>query len=141
MRIMGIDLGSRRIGIALSDATEIMASPSSTIHLDGTDDGIAKIMSLAREESVEAYVVGLPLSLSGEDTEQTQISRDFADQLASMSGLTVQLVDERLSSRAANSVIKQVGAAKGGRSGSGETDRVAAAIILQTFLDTKRAGC
>jgi len=140
MRIMGIDLGSRRVGIALSDAAEIMASPSSTIHLDDPGDAIAEIMTLARDESVEAYVVGLPLSLSGEDTGQTQISRDFADQLASMSGLTVQLVDERLSSRAANSVIKQVGAAKRGLSGSGETDRVAAAIILQTYLDSRRAG-
>ena len=84
--------------------------------------------------------MGLPLSLSGENTLQTQISREFADRLASESGLAVQLVDERLSSRAANDVIRQMGSGSGNRNGSGETDRVAAAIILQTYLDSNRPG-
>ena len=141
MRIVGLDVGERRIGLAISDATLTLARPVDVLHpasLDG--DGVAlsarAIARLAGEEDgVQTIVVGLPRRLDGSPTEMTARVMAFADALRAMTGRPVVLQDERLTSREAESRLAATD--RDWRSRKRRLDAAAAAIILQDYLDTR----
>lgn len=130
---MGVDAGTVRVGVALSDALRTVATPHSTI--DAGEGAARRLADLARELKCETVVVGLPKGMSGRDTASTRNARALAAQLVDQ-GFDVQLWDERLSSVQAERVLLQAGRSRDQR--RSERDRIAAAIILQGWLDAHR---
>jgi putative Holliday junction resolvase len=141
-RILGIDAGERRIGLAISDPDRSFALPLNSILADGSE--IDAIQRLAAAEDVGELVVGLPLSLSGEDSDQTARVRDFAAQIESRLGRPVHLWDERLSTQEAQARTEDTQRVRGRRRSGrrapspADTDALAASIILQAYLDRLR---
>ncbi len=130
MRILGLDVGDRRIGVAISDPAQTMAVPKTTL---ARADGSKPLARLAAEEEIGLVVVGLPLSMSGEEGEQAQETRAYAAALQAELGIPVEFWDERLSSVAAERLLG------GGRARVKErVDALAATLILQAFLDSRR---
>jgi putative Holliday junction resolvase len=139
MRTVGLDIGERRIGIAVSDVTGTLARPLGVLRPAGLDDDaldvvVREIARLAGEEDgVGAIVVGLPRRLDGTPTEMTLRVEQFARALGAKTSLPVALQDERLSSREAESRLALRD--KDWRSRKAKLDAAAAAIILQDYLD------
>ena len=143
MRVLGVDFGTRRIGLALSDDTATLARPWQTMEAAGSPlasaEALARLLAAARSREDEeaagigSIVVGLPRRLNGEDNEQTQPARAFAAALAERTGLEVRLEDERLSSHEAESrlAVRE----KDWRRRKAKLDAAAAAVILQDYLD------
>ena len=131
-RIVGIDFGLKRIGLAQSDPMKIIASPLPTlIAKETTEKTVGAILEMT--EDVELFVVGLPLGLSGKDTEMTTKARVFAEKLEEISNIRVVLWDERLTSALAEGEMKRAGLNRKKRAGS--SDKIAALIILQSYLE------
>ncbi len=135
-RILGIDHGNRRIGLALSDPLQIISKPYSTITFLSMRDVILKLKKIIKEEDIEKIVLGLPKGMRGQNTSQTKIVREFAVLLREETELHVEFEDERLSSISAQKALIYQGV-KTGRN-KGRIDETAAAIILQQYLDTQR---
>lgn len=134
-RIIGIDYGTRRIGIAIADSETRIATPLTT--LDGRNDvtrDARAVTDIADREGASEFVVGLPLNMDDTDSEQTSLTRRFAAELERLSKKPVNLFDERLSSYAADAVMDDAGIRP--RSRKGLTDRIAAQKILQAYLDS-----
>tara|TARA_Y100000591_G_scaffold277138_1_gene254709 strand:- start:224 stop:637 length:414 start_codon:yes stop_codon:yes gene_type:complete len=131
-RSLGIDLGSKRIGIALSDNSNIIASPFKTLIFNNQKDLLSQLGKLINEFDIKTIVLGLPLSMNGADSLQTKKIRDFKSSL-SIFNIPIIYEDERLSSVSAKKsmVIQNI---KTGHNKS-EIDMRAAAIILQQHLD------
>jgi putative Holliday junction resolvase len=131
MRVLALDYGSARCGCALSDPTGTLATPIDPVERPATRRGLGRLAALVRERDVERVVVGLPLSLSGADSAQTEETRAFAAELARRIDVPVDLYDERFTTR-----IAQRAAA--GPSGAGAAvaseDSRAAAILLEDWL-------
>lgn len=142
VRALGIDYGERRIGLALSDATGLLARPWKTIQRTGNPvqvaQSLASEIAALREEadSLAAVVIGLPRRLTGEHTHQTQAVITLAERLRSLIDLPVVLQDERLSSHEADSLLAR--REKDWRKRKTQIDAVAAAVILQDYLDKVR---
>ena len=141
MRVLGIDYGRKRIGLALSDLTGMLARPWKTLSVRGNVDEVAahikgEIDLLQREDDGLALVVlGLPRRLSGEANEQTPLVERLAARLQSVAGVPVVLQDERLSSHEAESLLSRN--EKNWRKRKPMLDAVAAAVILQDYLDSR----
>ena len=134
-RVLALDFGTRRVGVAVSDPLGISAQPHSI--LDGTDAGLmAAIASLAAESGAGRVVVGLPVSLDGSEGPAAAAARHFAADVAAATGLPVQLLDERFTTVTAERVLVEAGLS--GRRRRGVRDRVAAAVLLQSYLDGER---
>ncbi len=136
-RVMALDLGTRRIGIALSDPTRILSSPLTTIHATPRPRAVAQIVSLLAEHAVAELVVGLPLTMSGEHGMQAQLVQGFVDELRELVQIPLHLFDERLTSVAAERMMLELGMRPEQR--KAKIDEVAASIILQDFLDSQRS--
>lgn len=134
-RVLGVDLGTVRVGLAKSDEARVVATPLDT--LDGGDDVVQRLADRARSEDCDTVVVGLPRALSGQDTDSTRAARAVAEGLRAW-GLAVELWDERLSSVEAERALLGAGRRRAKR--RQERDRVAAAIILQGWLDAHRTA-
>lgn len=139
MRILGIDFGLKRVGLALCDPTETLATPYGTIERTTRERLFADIAATVEREGVEAVVVGLPLGLDGRDTESTRQARNFAESLARRFGLPVHLADERLSSAEAEASLKETGLCS--RKRKKVLDSQAAALILQGWLQSRDRRC
>lgn len=140
-RALAIDFGERRIGLALSDPTATLAQPlPAMLRRRGKRPPVQAILDLMSEYDVERAVVGLPLALDGEDTDWTREVRDFAAKLARRAGIDVFLVDERMTSVAAERAVRSIGLPRGERERKDRIDTAAAMLILQAFLDRSRAG-
>jgi putative Holliday junction resolvase len=138
MRVLGIDLGERRVGVAVSDPTGSIAQPLPTLsRRAGKRMPLAALQNLAREYEVEGIVVGLPLAPSGDDTEWTRTVREAASNLEKRSGVPVHLIDERYTSRAAERAVRGLGLPKKKREEKRRVDAAAAVLILQSWLDTR----
>jgi len=138
-RLLGIDPGARRIGLALSDVSLLLASPYGSLARGKLAQNAAEITALARKEGVGGLVVGWPLDLDGTVGRAAQAARDWAAALADATGLPATLWDERLTTEAALRLL--IGQADLSRKRRAEvTDRVAAALILQAALDARREG-
>ena len=132
-RLMGLDVGTKTIGLALSDTRRVIASPLETIRRRRFRDDMARLWSLIDDNGVAGLVIGLPLTLAGVDGPRTQSVRQFARNILTARDLPIVLWDERLSTAA---VTREMIAADLTRKRRGEiVDRVAAAYILQGFLD------
>ena len=131
-RVLGIDYGDSRIGLAMSDPLKIIASPFKTIRNEGNEKCLQVFQSLIKEKDVEAIVVGLPMGLKGQETVQTKKVREFANLLYALK-LPIHLEDERLSSVSAEKSMIQQNIKTGHNKEL--IDQRAAAIILQQFLD------
>ncbi|GAB4439521.1 MAG: Holliday junction resolvase RuvX [Chloroflexi bacterium OHK40] len=136
-RLLGLDVGERRIGVALSDASGRLATPLTTIGAVPQAQAIERIGRLCVEHQVVALVVGLPLTLRGEVGPQAAAVQRFAAQLAEAVGLPVHFFDERLTSAAADQLLREMGVKPEKR--KLQLDQVAASIILQDYLDQQRA--
>ena len=134
MRILGLDHGERRIGVAVSDATGTIATPHSVIDRRVADVPVA-LRSLVTEFAVERVVVGLPLLLSGEEGQAARSARAFADQVAEETGLPVFLQDERYTTVTAEDALIEGGVRR--RRRRDVRDKVAAAVMLQSYLDRR----
>ena len=131
-RILAVDPGSRRIGLALSDERRTLASPLATIERRGQDP-VEMVMSRAFELGVSLIVVGLPLRLDGRVGPEALRSRRFADELERRSGIEVVLLDERFTTVSAERRLREAGV-RGRRRGA-IRDQAAAAVLLQGYLD------
>jgi putative Holliday junction resolvase len=133
-RHLGIDYGQRRIGLAISNPEQTIASPLGS--LNGQDDPTADARALLptiHENQIEVCVVGLPINMDGTEGPQAQKTRAFASKLAELSGLPVELSDERLTSYAADQVLDAVEATRKTR--RRRRDALAAQVMLQAYLD------
>ena len=131
-RVLGIDYGDSRIGLATSDPLKMIASPFKTIRNEGNKKCLQFFQSLIKEKDMESIVIGLPMGLKGQETVQTKKVREFANLLYSLK-LPIYLEDERFSSVSAEKSMIQQNIKTGHNKGL--IDQRAAAIILQQFLD------
>lgn len=155
MRILGLDLGDRRVGVAVSDplgltaqglptltrkdrATGAGTSHASSGGAGGAEATIYAIAELCRRLEVESIVIGLPRNMDGSYGPRAEMARDFGRRLRERTGLPVHEWDERLTTRAADSALLEADLSR--RKRRGAVDRVAAVLILQGFLDRQRAG-
>jgi putative Holliday junction resolvase len=133
MRLLGLDVGTKTIGLALSDTRRLIASPLETLRRRRFRDDMERLLALVDRHEVGGLVVGLPLSLAGGDSPRTQSVRQFARNLVALRDLPIAFWDERLSTAA---VEREMIAADLTRKRRGQIiDRVAAAYILQGCLD------
>ena len=134
VRYLGIDYGSKRIGLAIGDSQLRLATPLTTVQAAGTLAGDARlVLEAAHGFDVQAYVVGLPLNMDGTEGAQAELSRRFGEQVGRQGGRPVHYWDERLSSEAARELL--VAADLTRKKKKARLDRVAAQVILQEFLD------
>ena len=136
MKIMAVDLGLARTGIAVSDPREMLASPVGTVEEKDLDRLAQKIATLAVEQRAELLVVGHPRNMDGTRGESARRAEGFAKQLEVLTGLTVQLWDERMTTVSAIGYLNQTDVR--GKKRKQVVDTVAATIILQDFLDSRR---
>ncbi len=141
MRAMGVDYGARRIGLALSDATGMLARAWKTVPRAGNPAQVAHALAretaalIGEDDGLEVIVIGLPRRLSGEPNELTAVVEAVADRLRTIVGIPVVLQDERLTSLEAESRLAE--REKDWRKRKGMLDAMAAAVILQDYLDAQ----
>jgi putative Holliday junction resolvase len=131
-RILAVDWGERRIGLAVSDSLGILASPLPTLEIRSEAEAVARVADTSREVEADAVVVGLPLTLRGERGEAALAAERFAERLRAACGLEVSLYDERLTSALAERRLRESGAVTRGR--KGKVDQGAAVALLEGWL-------
>ena len=134
MRILGLDVGDKRIGVAISDPGEILASPLTTITSEDSQTAIDAVIRLVDQHDVKRIVIGLPYSLDGSIGRQANKVMDFVDRLSKGTGASVETWDERLSTVAVDRLLKDVDNKKANK--RERRDAAAAAFILQGYLDS-----
>ena len=134
---MALDVGDRRIGVALSDPTGMLATPLIAVdRVAAKPSDIDEILRIASEHDAESIIVGLPVTLSGAEGDQAKVVRAFISDLSARAALPIDTVDERYSTVQARRMMRESGA---GRSQDrGRVDASAAAVILQAYLDARR---
>lgn len=133
---LGLDVGTRRIGVAKSDPLGLTAQPYSVIPRVGGDADLDRIVAIAEKEDVSGFVLGLPLRTDGSRGPEAEKVMEFADSLRSRMALPVELVDERFTTVIAQRALREQGVK--GQTQRSRVDQVAAALILQMFLDRRR---
>ena len=137
-RVLGIDYGERRLGLAVSDEEETLAFPLRVVHVRGERHAIAQVAEARREVNAGKIVVGLPLNMDGSRGPMADRVQGFVGKLSRHVGAPVDTWDERLSSASAERPLRE--AAMSGRKRRKVRDKLAAQIILQAYLDSRRAG-
>jgi putative holliday junction resolvase len=138
MRTLGLDVGDRRTGVALSDPLGMLASPLLVFELKDEASDIAFILKLVEEHQVEKIIVGLPQSMDGSMGTQAEKVKVFGEKLRQQSPVPVEYRDERLTTVTAKRMLIESGRKKINKSKKGEFDAAAAAIILQSYLNEAR---
>lgn len=140
MRLLALDVGERRIGVAVSDPTGTIARPLCAVERGSREEDFAAIAALVREHNVEAIVVGRPLSLDGTMGPQARRVARYAHALAESLDVPVVHWDERFSTARADEILRQTRGEKAKRRAraNGEIDAIAAAVILQSYLERAR---
>jgi len=136
-RILALDVGTRRIGVAVSDALGITAQGLTTIQRKNKKTDLAALRAVLEQYEVAEVVVGFPLRMSGEEGAMSEKMTAFAEQLRKQFGLPVHLWDERLTSAEANRVLRTTDMSIEKRAGA--VDRMAAVLILQSFLAARQS--
>jgi putative Holliday junction resolvase len=136
VRILAVDPGSKRIGLALSDPTETIAQALATVPAEPAESLPARVAAVARTHAAERLIVGLPLRLDGTHGPEAAAARRLADAIRRETGLPVELVDERLTTAAAERALIAGGVKREQRRQG--IDRVAATMLLQSHLDHRR---
>jgi putative Holliday junction resolvase len=133
-RILALDLGKRRIGLALSDELGITAQGLETLQRTTIREDIARLAQLTMERNVTLILMGHPLHMSGDESRQADYTRDFARRLEAATGLPTKFWDERQTSAEAERVLRQSGISIEKRARA--VDRMAAVILLGSYLDS-----
>tara|TARA_B100000609_G_C17210611_1_gene433563 strand:+ start:1552 stop:1968 length:417 start_codon:yes stop_codon:yes gene_type:complete len=133
-RVLGIDFGSVRVGLALSDLTKTIANPYKTLKYQKIDNLIDQLSSIASENEVSTIVVGVPYNMSGLETKQTQTVMNFIDLLNQKFEYKIRTIDERLSSVEAEKTLRAMNIKTGHN--KSDIDKIAASVILQEYLDS-----
>lgn len=136
MRILAVDPGSKRVGVAVSDPSGTIAQALATVPADPRDTLTDRLVEIAREQAVGRIVVGLPRRMDGSEGPEAKSARSLAGELRRSAGVPVELVDERLTTVAAERAMIESGARRAKRKRS--VDQVAATLLLQSHLDSKR---
>lgn len=137
-RVMAIDIGDRRVGLAVSDPSGMIASPAGHIlRRAGKRPPLSAILERARELDATEFVVGLPLDQYGEETERSGEARRLAASIAERTGARVRLVDERYTTAIAERAVRDMGGSTRGR--KGDVDALAATVLLQHALGLREA--
>ncbi|MGH8871051.1 MAG: Holliday junction resolvase RuvX [Acidimicrobiia bacterium] len=132
-RSLGVDYGSKRVGLAISDTLGLTARPLAVVPRSSVID---EVVSIVKEQDVGTIVVGLPTGLSGDEGMSASEARKLADELGSATGVEVVMLDERYTSRIAETALVESGMRR--RRRRENVDKVAATIILQDYLDSIR---
>lgn len=132
---MALDLGKKRIGLALSDALGITAQGLPTLQRTTVREDIAALEQLARSHEVDFVLMGHPINMNGTTGRQAEYTQDFAHRLTERTGIRVEYWDERLTSREAERVLKQSGVSIAKRARA--VDRLSAVILLESFLEAQ----
>lgn len=135
-RILGIDYGGKRVGLAVSDPTKTIAQPLITLEQDGSGKWWQQLKTIIRDQAVEVVVVGYPLTMKGSTSMQTRAVDKFITELQSQQSIPVYRYDERLTSVAARRNLVQRGIKTGFN--KGVVDKTAAALMLQDYLDCQK---
>lgn len=136
-RVLALDIGERRIGVAVSDETGILAQPLAVIQRQSAARDAERVAQLAREHGAETVVVGLPITLRGEQAQAAEKVQAFVSQLRNVLELPIVLTDERLSTVEADRRMREADVRRGERRQS--VDAVAAALILERYLSRRLA--
>lgn len=131
-RILAIDPGGRRIGLALTDPLRIIASPYRTLLVRDDTDALKQLLEVIEDQEVVEIVIGLPVNTQRQDTAQTRRVREFAERLKAMVDIPVAFIDESFSSVEAERMLHQMGKKIGDDKGA--VDRLAATVILEQYL-------
>jgi putative Holliday junction resolvase len=134
-RVLALDLGKKRIGMALSDELGVTAQGLETLQRTNIREDLARISQLAAEKSVSLILMGNPLHMSGREGRQAEYARDFGERLRAASGIPVEFWDERLTTVAAQRVLRESGISIEKRAKA--VDRLAAVILLESYLDSR----
>ena len=137
-KVLGVDFGDRRTGIAISDASRTIAFPRETLVCDHPEQAAAAVARLAAAEDVAEIVVGHPLNLNGTAGPRAARTDAFLAELAKRTALPLKKWDERLSTKIAEAVLIEAGTSRAKR--RGVVDKLAAQVILQGYLDATGAG-
>jgi putative Holliday junction resolvase len=138
MRTLGLDIGEKRIGVAISDPSGRVATPLSVLDARAVAADIGSLLRIIEDYEVQSMVVGLPLTMSGDEGAQAREVRRTAEMLSLRLGMAVAYQDERLTSKSAERAMSEAGADS--RARRGRVDMVAAALLLQTYLDAQAAS-
>lgn len=136
MKVLGLDLGSKTLGVAVSDYLNIIANPVGTYHIEKNDlqDALKYVKLLVKEHDIKKIVLGLPKNMDGSIGFQAEYCLEFQRLLKQEFDLEVIMIDERLTSKMANAVMLTADMSRNKRKGN--VDKLAATIILQTYLDS-----
>lgn len=132
--IMSIDYGSKKLGVALSALNHSMCMPYKLIIQINDNDKISELLDIIKVKNICAIIIGLPVNMDGTNSEQTNITLKFADQLAAKTDLPIFMQDERLTSKLANNLLKSFGLKRKKR--TTQDDLTAASLILETTLES-----
>jgi putative Holliday junction resolvase len=135
-RLIGLDIGERRIGVAVSDEMNVVALPDCVVERRNLEDDLRALCDLAREKHAGRFVVGLPIRLDGSHGEQAQRVAEFARKLAQRSDIPVEMSDERFSTKQAERHL--IGSNVTRKRRRKVIDKIAAQIILQSYMDAHR---
>ena len=134
-RILAIDYGQKRVGLAVTDELRMIAGSLATVH---SKDVITFLKDYTTREKVDCFVVGYPLTMQNQLSESARFTEPFVKQLQkTFPGIPVERIDERFTSKMASAAILQSGAKKKDRQNKGLVDKVSAVIILQSYLEVK----
>ncbi len=133
-RILGIDYGDVRVGLAISDLTQTIAQPFKTLLYSDSNNLLNQLDNIIKENDIGLIVVGIPYNMKGEDTQQTTKVREFISLMQDNLMIEIKLIDERLTSLEAEKIMHKMNI----KTGSNKTkiDKIAASIILQEYLQT-----
>jgi putative Holliday junction resolvase len=133
MRVLALDLGKRRIGLAISDELGITAQGLPTLQRKNIRADLAGLSRIVKEKGVDRILIGNPLHMSGDAGRQSELARHFGEQVARHTGLDVELWDERLTTVEASRVLRSSGIGIEKRAKA--VDQLSAVILLQSYLD------
>jgi putative Holliday junction resolvase len=134
--VLGVDFGTRRIGLAVSDREARLAFPAGCLESRGRQKDLQALCALVEKREITRVVVGLPIHLDGRAGPEVEAARAFARGVAQATGLPVEMLDERWTTLEAERALRE----RGGRRRPGDVDAVAATILLRTYLERLGAG-
>jgi putative Holliday junction resolvase len=135
-RVLALDVGKKRIGLAVSDELGLTAQGLETLQRNRIRDDLSRLDELVKRLNVGTLLVGKPLHMSGDESRQSEYTREFADRLARQTSLPVVFWDERLTSAEAERTLRETGASLDQKKKS--VDRLAAMLLLESYLEFRR---
>jgi len=133
LRVLGLDLGDRRIGVAVSDPSRLMSFPRETLFVSSQKEALGEIRRLVEEGGIDTIVIGLPLNLDGSIGPRAIRTKEFAELLKNEIDVTIEFWDERLTTKIAKRTLHDAGRTATRR--DGQLDQMSAVLILQGYLD------